>query len=136
MANAKGFLPSVRRGRRSANETRVFTIRTQGHEPVTDRPIDLDGHRTVEGKIRSELRRKAVNRDTAPDARPITAGNDIDAALLVQPARTWIEAMEKAAFLLRRYEATREADDPRIQKLIKRAQSDLARLRKREETQP
>lgn len=102
---------------------------------MTDRPIDLDGHRTADGKIISELRRKAVNRDTAPDARPIMTDIDIDAALLVQPARTWIEAMEKAAFLLGRYAATKDADDPRIQKLIKRAESDLARLRKREETQ-
>jgi hypothetical protein len=103
---------------------------------VTDRPIDLDGHRTFEGKQESELRRKAVNRDTAPGARPNMADIDFDAALSVEPARTWVEAMEKAAFLLRRYAATREADDPRIQKLIKRAESDLARLRKREETRP
>ena len=80
------------------------------------------------------MRRKAVNRDIAPDVRTIVSDIDIDAALLVQPARAWIEAMEKVAFLLGIYEATREADDPRIQKLIKRAKSDMARLRKREET--
>lgn len=101
---------------------------------MTDRPIDLDGHRTVEGKISSELRRQAVNNDTAPDPHMIVADIEIDAALAVQPARTWIEVMEKASFLLTRYAATREAEDPRIQKLIKRAESDLARLRKREET--
>ena len=101
---------------------------------MTDRPIDLDGRRTVDGQIRSELRRKAVNRDIAPAVRPVVSDIDIDAALLVQPARTWIEAMEKAAFLLGRYAATKEADDPRIQKLIKRAEGDMARLRKREET--
>lgn len=103
---------------------------------MTDQPVDLDGHRTAEGKISSELRRKAVNRDAAPDARPIIADIELDAALAEQPAGRWIEAMEKAAFLLRRYAATREADDPRIQELIKRAENDLARLRKSEEARP
>lgn len=101
---------------------------------MTERPIDLDGRRTAEGKTRSEMRRQAVNRDSVPVVRPIVSDFDIDALLLVQPARTWIEAMEKAAILLERYAATREADDPRIQKLIKRAKSDMARLGKREET--
>lgn len=101
---------------------------------MTDRPIDLDGHQTADGKIRNELRRKPVDRDTAPDAYSITAGIDLDVALLVQPARTWIEAMEKAAFLPGRYAATKDADDPRIQKLIKCAAIDVAHLRKHGES--
>ena len=101
---------------------------------MTKRPIDLDDRRTARGKIESELRRKVVNRDKSPDVRPIVSDFEIDAALSVQPARTWIEAMEKAAFLLRRYAATTEEGDPRIQKLIKRAESDMARLRNCEET--
>ena len=103
---------------------------------MTDRPIDLDGHRTADSKIRSELRRKALNRDTAPDMHPTVSDFDIDAALLREPSRTWIEAMDKAAFLLGRYAATKDAADPMIKKLTKRAISDMARLGKREETQP
>ncbi|MGC9457881.1 MAG: hypothetical protein ACP5DC_10225 [Halothiobacillaceae bacterium] len=57
---------------------------------------------------------------------------EINAAMLAEPARTWIEAMEKARFLLERYSASPEARDPRIQKLIARAMGDLTRLKKRE----
>lgn len=53
--------------------------------------------------------------------------------MLAEPARTWIEAMEKWRFLLDRYAATPDAQDARIQKLIERALGDMARLKKREE---
>ncbi len=101
---------------------------------MTDRPIDLDGHRTSQEQNNSELRRNTVNRDGASGAHPKTSDIDLDVALSVQPARTWVEAMEKTMFLLGRYAATIEANDPRIQKLIQRAESDLARLRKSEDT--
>ena len=101
---------------------------------MTDRPIDLDHYRTVESRISTELRRKPINQDKAPKERATRPGDDIDAVLLGQPAQNWIEAAENAAFLLGRYAATKDANDPRIQKLIERAKSDLARLAKREET--
>ena len=75
---------------------------------MTKRSIDLDDRRTARGKIESELRRKVVNRDKSPDMRLIVSDIGIDAALTAELARTWIEAMEKAAFLLRRYAATSE----------------------------
>ena len=53
--------------------------------------------------------------------------------MLAEPARTWIEVMEKWRFLLDRYAAAHEAGDERVQKLIKRALGDMERLRKREE---
>lgn len=57
----------------------------------------------------------------------------LEGQILADPARTWIEAMEKWRFLLDRFSATREVGDERIQKLIKRAIADMERLRKREE---
>jgi hypothetical protein len=57
----------------------------------------------------------------------------LDAEMLAEPARTWMEAMEKWRFLLDRYAATPDAQDARIQKLIDRALGDMARLKKREE---
>ncbi len=53
--------------------------------------------------------------------------------MLAEPARTWVEVMDKWRFLLDRYASTPEAGDERIQKLIKRALGDMERLRKREE---
>ena len=100
---------------------------------MTDRPIDLDGRRTAGDRARSELRRRAVNRDTAPVEKPWTADDDAEIAHTAQSLRAEIEAMERAIFLLRNYAASRE-DDQRVRKMIMRAESELARLRKREET--
>ncbi len=79
------------------------------------------------------MRRRAVNRDTAPVEKPQTADDDAEIACSAQSLRAEIEAMERAVFLLRNYAASRE-DDHRVQKTIMRAESELARLRKREET--
>ncbi|MEO1537933.1 MAG: hypothetical protein AAFR73_09405 [Pseudomonadota bacterium] len=99
---------------------------------MTGRPIDLDDHRTAGDRARSELRRRAVNRDTAPVEKPRTADDDAEIARSAQSLRAEIKAMERAVFLLRSYAASRE-DDHRVQKTIMRAESELARLRKREE---
>ena len=102
---------------------------------MTDRPIDLDGHRSPDGKIGSELRRRAVNRDLALVDKTQTADIYAQMTHSAQSVRAEIEAMERAVFFLRRYAASSEEDNS-IQKMIMRAQSELARLRKREETRP
>ncbi len=53
--------------------------------------------------------------------------------MLAEPARTWVEVMDKRRFLLDRYASTHEAGDERIQKLTKRALGDMERFRKRQE---
>ncbi|KIT15651.1 hypothetical protein jaqu_26320 [Jannaschia aquimarina] len=53
--------------------------------------------------------------------------------MLAEPARKWIDVMEEWRFLLERYSETPEANDERIQKLIRRAIGDMERLRRREE---
>ena len=100
---------------------------------MTERPIDLDGRRSPDGKVRSELRRRAVNRDLAPVDKTHTADTDTETTHSVQSVCAEIEAMERAVFFLRRYAASSKEDNS-IQKMIMRAQSELARLRKREET--
>lgn len=103
---------------------------------MTNRPIDLDARRTAEGKQDSEFRRRAVNTDAAHEDGGWIKETAIDTAMLAGPADTWTEAIEKTRFLLRRYAATHDALDPRLQKLIKRALGDLDRLNEREETRP
>lgn len=100
---------------------------------MTERPINLDDRRTIVGKLHTELRRGAANTGSLPRAGSQAAGAEIDAALRAGPARTWIEAMEKACFLLNRYSATPEARDVRIRKLIRSLLNDLAQLKKHEE---
>ena len=100
---------------------------------MTGRPIDLDGRRTAENKARSELRRRAVNRGITPVETHKTVDNETEIARSAQSLRAEIEAMERAEFFLRRYAASKE-EGSKTQKMIMRAQSELARLRKREET--
>lgn len=132
MSTVSGPGLSDRLVRESENEAPGQAVFVDGGEPLTDRPIDLDGRRTAGDRARSELRRRAVNRDTAPVEKPRTA-DDPEIARSAQSLRAEIEAMERAVFLLRKYAASREGDH-RVQKTIMRAESELARLRKREET--
>ncbi len=97
----------------------------------TDDPVDLDLHRSPESKMEIEERRHVVLNLTSAEAARRKDNAELGAQMLAMPARTWPEAMEKAQFLLRRYSATPEAHDARIQKLIRRALSDMARLGRR-----
>jgi hypothetical protein len=100
---------------------------------MTDDPIDLDGRRSVAGQHASEMRRRPANSQpphTLPQQPDLESLED---QMLANPARTWVEVMEKWRFLLDRYASTSEAGDERIQKLIKHALGDMERLRKREE---
>jgi hypothetical protein len=100
---------------------------------MTDDPINLDGRRSAAGQRQSEMRRRPAN-SQPPAAQPPKAHPEgIEDQMLAEPARTWAEVMEKCRFLLGCYAATPEAGDERIQKLIKRALSDMDRLKKRQE---
>lgn len=123
----------VRHVRGSANETRVSASRTDGLEPLTDRPIDLDAHRTSVDRARIELRRRPVNRDTAPVEKPKAVCADAATRHSAQSPSAETRSMEMALFLLRNYAASRE-EDRSIQKMIMRAESELACLSKCEET--
>jgi hypothetical protein len=98
---------------------------------MTEPPTDLDGRRSAEDRILVGLRRQTAN---APgEAARNEADKDLEAALGVEPARSWAEVVHKVTFLLERFAATPEADDARIRTLIKRVLGDMARLKKREE---
>jgi hypothetical protein len=97
---------------------------------MTDGPIDLDGRRTAADKLKSVLRRRPANADSSSDERE---KNGTDEGSHAGPARPAVEALETAIFLLELYAATAEAQDVRIQKLIKRTLADLAHLKKSEE---
>lgn len=129
-----GFRLSALRVRGSANDSRAFTVRSNGHKPVTDHPIDFDCDRTVIGRLGGKLFRNVANLDAEPRLDPKPAQPEVDGVHSSQPARKRRETMERAVFLLRACAAAREGGDPRVQNLIMRAESELARLRKREET--
>lgn len=100
---------------------------------MIDDPINLDGRRTATDRLDSEMRRQPAN--GSPTLVPWVQAqlDSLEDPLLAEPARTWGEVGDKWRFLLERYSATSDADDARIQKLIRRAIGDMERLRKREE---
>jgi hypothetical protein len=100
---------------------------------MTGEPIDLDGRRPAAGLLEAEMRRRSANGSSPPGDEQQPSLGDVESELLAEPARTWIAVMEKWRFLLDRYSATPDADDERIQKLIRRAIGDLERMKKREE---
>ena len=97
---------------------------------MTDGPIDLDGRRTAAEKLNSVLRRRPANTDSSSDERE---KQGTDEGTHAEPARPPVEALETALFLLELYAATAEAQDVRIQKLIKNTLADLAHLKNHEE---
>ncbi len=103
---------------------------------MSGEPIDLDGRRTLAEKRETELRRQPAN-GAAFTSRPRQPHiESLEDQMLREPARTWIEVMEKWRFLLDRYAATADAEDERVHKLIARALGDFARLKKHEGRKP
>jgi hypothetical protein len=100
---------------------------------MTDGPIDLDGRRSAGGQREAEMRRRPGNRQPPSTLSLRALLESLEDQMQAEPARTWVEVMEKWRFLLDRYAKTPEAGDDRIQKLIERALGDMERLRNREE---
>ena len=98
-----------------------------------DGAINLDGRRTAIEQRETEMRRRPANTASFPTSSDQPQFESLANHMLAEPARTWVEVMNKWRFLLDRYADTSEARDERIQKLIKRAVGDMERLKKREE---
>lgn len=95
---------------------------------MTTKPIELDKHRGMISQRDTELRRLrlAVEADQASlKARQ----DELEAQLLLAPAKTWPEAAEKAQYLIGLLAATTQARDPRRKKLITGVLEDFERLR-------
>jgi hypothetical protein len=100
---------------------------------MSDDPISLDGHRTPEGKMATEMRRHSL-KDFEADQEALRRRRDeLEAQLSAEPARTWPEAAAEAQYLIRCYAGSAGARDERRGKLIERALGDLARPIAREE---
>jgi len=104
---------------------------------VTDKPVNLDTHRSHDSQIAVEFRRYET-RTCSPDNLSKVPVRDaaLQSQLLAGPADSWPHIARKASFRLDRYAATSEGQDMRVQILIKRALCDIARLTRREERKP
>lgn len=94
---------------------------------MTDRPITLDHHRGMAAQKATESRRLMTeveaNEKSLRDRQV-----ELEAQLLAAPAATWIEAAEKARYLLGLFASTAIGQDPRRKMLIANVLEDFTRL--------
>ena len=80
-------------------------------------PIELDVHRGMAAQKATEARRHTIEVE-ADQAVLRQHQDEMEHALCAGPAQTWVEAGEKARYLISLFAATPEGRDPRHQKLI------------------
>jgi hypothetical protein len=81
----------------------------------------------MEAQKATELRRLLA--EVEKDATALRVRQDeLESQLAAAPAGSWLEAAEKARYLLMLFAATPAAQDPRRQKLIQNVLEDLRRL--------
>jgi hypothetical protein len=99
---------------------------------MTMRTIQLDEHRGTAELEATEIRRllQSVQADQSALKERLEA---LEAQLSEAPAGTWLEAAEKARYLIGLLAATPAARDPRRKKLIATVLEDLRRLTREEE---
>jgi hypothetical protein len=94
---------------------------------MTDKAIELDGHRGMATQKATDLRRLLA--DVEANERALRERQDeLEAHLIAAPAANWPEAAEKARYLLNLFAATMSAQDPRRQTLIAAVLADFQRL--------
>jgi len=94
---------------------------------MTDKSIDLDGHRGMMAQKATNLRRLLAEVRANERALRLRQG-ELESHLVAAPAANWHEAADKARYLLNLFAATLAAQDPRRQKLIAAVLSDFERL--------
>jgi hypothetical protein len=94
---------------------------------MTDRAIELDGHRGMMAQKATELRRLLAQVEADETALRIRQ-EELEAHLLSAPALSWGDAAEKVRYLLKLFAATPAGQDPRRQTLIANVLDDFTRL--------
>lgn len=99
----------------------------KGQAIMVDEPVELDQHRGMAAQKSTEIRRRLheVQADQAELRRRQIEFEDHAAAA---PSETWLEAAQKARYLLQLFATTPEGRDPRRQALIAKVLDDFARL--------
>jgi hypothetical protein len=94
---------------------------------MTKSTIDLDQHRGMAAQKATELRRLLA--EVAVDSKALRERQDeLEAQLVAAPAETWVDAAERARYLLGLFVTTPAAQDPRRQTLIAKVLEDFRRL--------
>lgn len=94
---------------------------------MTDDSIDLDQHRGMAAQKATNIRRLVS--EVEANQRDLRLRQDeLESQLTAAPAANWIEASEKARYLLNLFAITLGAQDPRRQTLIAAVLRDFDRL--------
>ena len=92
-----------------------------------DNPINLDQHRGMAAQKATELRR-LLTEVAANELALRQRQDELEAHLVAAPAADWLEAAEKARYLIDLLGSTSDGQDPRRQALIAAVLSDFDRL--------
>jgi hypothetical protein len=90
-------------------------------------PIVLDEHRGMAAQQATEIRRRLAEVEADQEALR-ERRTELEKFLLAAPASSWLEAAEKARYLIGLLATTSLARDPRRQKLIAGVLDDFGRL--------
>ena len=94
---------------------------------MTDQPITLDDRRGMAAQKATEIRRLLAEVE-ANEQSLRARQEELELQLMAAPAATWLEAAEKARYLLGLFAATPVAQDPRRKMLIESVLADFTRL--------
>ena len=98
-----------------------------------DRPITLDSHRGMAGP-ESHRHCRLLAEVEANEKTLRQRQEELETQLVAAPALTWVEAAEKARYLLSLLASASVAQDPRRQKLIANVLEDFTHLSGRDRT--
>lgn len=99
--------------------------RTAGEQ--SDEPVVLDERRGMMAQKATDIRRHLLEIE-ADQAALRNRQQELEKFLLASPAATWVEAAEKARYLLTLFAATSTGRDPRRRRIIASVLDDFARL--------
>jgi hypothetical protein len=92
-----------------------------------DKPVQLDEHRGMAAQKSTVVRRR--NHEVEADQAALRSRQEeFERHAVAAPSTTWLEAAEKAQYLIQLFAATPEGHDPRRQELIARVLDDFAIL--------
>ena len=94
---------------------------------MTDEPVELDQHRGMAAQKATNMRRLVS--EVEANLKDLRHRQDeLESQLMAAPAANWVEASEKARYILNLFAATVDAQDTRRQTLIASVIRDFERL--------
>jgi hypothetical protein len=94
---------------------------------MTDNPIDLDRRRGTTAQKETDLRRLRIQ-VAENEAQLHRHQQELEAHLISAPAANWLEAAEKARYVIDQFAASICGQDPRTKTLIAAVFADFDRL--------